>query len=256
MDVPILAYHKVSNKLEWGINSVPIKSFQNQIEYLYYNNYFSISLLDFINNTHKFFNNRKPVIITFDDADGSVYENAFPILKKYGFTASLFIISNYVGKKNTWDVNLGGMYSQHLGWDQILHLSNEGWEVGSHTANHPDLLKLSSCEVLSELQLSREKISIKIDQPVNFISYPFNRFDKRIVSLVKQSGYLGGCALFVNRKRTGFSEKFKMKRYGVYSIDGINSIKQKLKDSPYEHLKQGVISFCSRGTIWYNRLRN
>ncbi len=254
MHVPILAYHKVDNRIELGINSVPVSAFKSHIHYLQMNNYYSISLYDYVTGNYEQNHKRHPVIITFDDADESVYHHAFPILESSGFSASLFVISDYVGKTNSWDYKFLNKKSWHMNWNQLRELANNGWEIGSHTASHRDLTRLSSSELHREVATSKEVISEKISKSVCFISYPFNRFNVKVLNQVKRSGYSGGCALFVSKKMIGLSGNFNLKRYGVYSIDGKRNIKQKLNNSRFEHVKQGVISFCSRGTIWYNQI--
>ncbi len=255
MNIPILAYHKINDKLEWGINTVPIQNFKNQIKYLFENNYYSISLKDYLNKNYEVEWNRKPVIITFDDSDESIYKHAYPILKKYNFTGTIFIISNFVGKNNSWDSNLGGIYSQHLNWKQIIFLSNQGWEIGSHTKNHPDLRLLPDEHVLNELKDSKTLLETRIGKSVDFLSYPFNRFDERIISFAQKCGYKGGCALNSRHKFAGSISQFFIQRCGVYSIDTLKAYKRKLSNSWIELAKQRIISFFSIGTIYYNQIK-
>ena len=255
MDVPILAYHKVSNQFEWGINTVSIRFFQSQMQYLSDNHYYPISLEQYCNGDFQGESKYHPIIITFDDADESVYHHAFPILRNYGFTATLFVISGYVGKINSWDANLGGISSRHLSWEQIRQLANEGWEIGSHTVKHRDLLGVSIDEVKNELQFSKEIIEQNVDRPVQFISYPFNRFDRQIILEAQRIGYRGGCAMSLNKIMNGAPRKFIIQRHGVYSIDSLSWFKKKLSNSKIEQIKQRIISFASIGTILYNRYR-
>jgi len=253
--VPKLAYHKVGNKFEWGLNTIPIRVFERQVKYLSENNYYTISLNQYLNHDFKINHQHRPIIITFDDADESVYYNAFPILKTYGFKATLFVISDFVGKENSWDANLGGIYSKHLEWEQIKKLSNDGWEIGSHTATHRDLLGLSKCEAEQEINLSKEMIAEKVGKPIHFLSYPFNRFDDTIIALAQHADYRGGCTLSSNKRLNGSPKQFNIQRYGVYSIDTLYWFKKKLSESKIEQLKQRIISFASMGTILYKRYR-
>lgn len=255
MYVPILAYHKVSNNFEWGINNVSIQAFESHIKFLNQNNYYSISLAQYCTGKYQLNSGQHPVIITFDDADESVFQHAFPILESHNYTATVFVISDYVGKLNSWDTNLGGIQSRHLCWDQIIKLSSEGWEIGSHTTTHRDLVCLSSKEIKNELQKSKEVITKKLDKPVNYLSYPFNRFNERIISFAQCIGYSGGCALSVNRNLRGLNSKFNIQRYGVYAIDTLYCFKRKLLNSKIEQIKQRIICFASRGTILYKRLK-
>jgi peptidoglycan/xylan/chitin deacetylase (PgdA/CDA1 family) len=253
--VPILAYHKVSDQFEWGINTVSIRSFESQMKYLSENHYYAISLEQYCDGDFQVKSKYHPVIITFDDADESVYHHAFTILRHYGFTATLFVISGYVGKINSWDANLGGISLKHLSWEEIRQLTNEGWEIGSHTATHRDLLGLSIDEVTKELQSSKEIIENNVERPIRFVSYPFNRFDSRITLVAQRIGYRGGCALSLNNNMNGAPKQFIMQRHGVYSIDSLSWFKKKLSNSKIEQIKQRIISFASRGTILYNRFR-
>jgi len=254
--VPILAYHKISDQFEWGINTVSIRSFEKQIKYLSENHYYTISLEQYLNNDFQIHSKRHPVVITFDDADESVYHHALPVLKRYRFTATTFVISNYVGKLNTWDANLGGIYSRQLKWEQIKELLNSSWEIGSHTATHRDLLGLSIKEIESELRCSKEIIEQNMNRPIQFIAYPFNRFNKQIILEAERIGYRGGVALSQRKRMNGAPRQFIIQRHGVYSIDSLSRFKQKLINSKIEQLKQRIISFASRGTILYNRYRN
>lgn len=239
-----------------GINSVPVNAFKKQMSYLLEHHYYSISLYDHLFQGVNTDNKRRPIVITFDDADESVYTNAFPILSEVGFTATIFVISDFVGRLNTWDYSLGQKKSRHMTWEHLQELSRKGWEVASHTATHRDLTRLTKHEVLHEVISSKEMIATKISKPVHFISYPFNRYNARVVDCVKRAGYSGGCVLTRRNNIESMHHNYTLRRHGVYAIDGIRSLKQKLNDSSLEHLKQAIISYCSRGTIWYNQLRN
>jgi peptidoglycan/xylan/chitin deacetylase (PgdA/CDA1 family) len=253
LEVPILAYHKISDQFEWGINNVPIRSFENQIKYLAENHFYTISLEQYLCDEFSANSERHPVIITFDDADESVLHHAFPILYAYRFTATLFVISNYVGKLNSWDANLGGIYSRHLGWEEIKELAEVGWEIGSHTATHRDLRGLSDNELNLELQFSKELIERNVQKPIRFLSYPFGRFDYRVCLTAQQLGYSGGCGLSVSQY--GIPAAFNIRRHGVYLIDTLFWFKRKLSNSKIEQLKQRIISFGSKGTVFYQKYR-
>ncbi|MDZ7332029.1 MAG: polysaccharide deacetylase family protein [candidate division KSB1 bacterium] len=254
MNVPILAYHKVSDRFEWSINSVSPRAFKSQIQFLVDHHFYTISLEQYFDSSIEVGPTRRPIIITFDDSDESVLLHAFPIMQAAGFQATLFIVSGYVGHWNRWDANLGGIYSRHLSWDQIKLLVQAGWEVGSHTVSHPDLVSLSNKELQNELKGSREVIESKLNQRVRFISYPFNRFDRRVIDVAQQAGYCGACALWVSQRWNDLPWQFRVPRLGVYRIDSLSWFKKKLAASWMERFKQRLISLASHGTIWYKRL--
>jgi peptidoglycan/xylan/chitin deacetylase (PgdA/CDA1 family) len=106
-------------------------------------------------------NNKKVVILNFDDAFESQYANAKPILDKYGYKATYYVVCNYIGN------------SGRLTWEDITALSNEGHDIGSHTMNHADLSKTSKKETEFEIGDSKQCL---LDHGINTTSfaYPFN----------------------------------------------------------------------------------
>jgi peptidoglycan/xylan/chitin deacetylase (PgdA/CDA1 family) len=106
-------------------------------------------------------NNNKVVILNFDDAYESQYTNAKPILDKYGYKATYYIVCNYVGN------------SGRLTWEDITALKNEGYDIASHTMNHADLTKTSKKETEFEVGGSKQCL---LDHGINTTSfaYPFN----------------------------------------------------------------------------------
>ena len=106
-------------------------------------------------------NNNKVVILNFDDAYESQYTNAKPILDKYGYKATYYIVCNYVGN------------SGRLTWEDITALKNEGYDIASHTMNHADLTKTSKKETEFEVGGSKQCL---LDHGINTSSfaYPFN----------------------------------------------------------------------------------
>ncbi len=128
--VPILCYHRFAPSCDSPL-CMPSEIFEQQVRYLKENGYRVIgpeALVEFLDY-------RKPipknaVIISVDDGYRSTYDVAYPILKKYGFTATLFIYIDYVGVSR-----------QAITWDQLRELKREGFTIGSHSIAHSDLSK-------------------------------------------------------------------------------------------------------------------
>lgn len=125
----------------------------------------SVPTSDSINNAN---NNNKAVILTFDDGYKSQYTNAKPILDKYGYKASFYIVCNNVG---------GGEGLVHpnvkMTWEDIIALYNEGHDIGSHTMSHDDLDALSERGIEYEVGGSKECLFDQGINPTSF-SYPTN----------------------------------------------------------------------------------
>ena len=154
--LPILAYHKIGTQKELGIPWITPSLFEKQIAFLHSEKYQAISPNDL---TEAIFGTKplpkKPVMITFDDGYDSFYTHAFPILKRYGFTATIFMLTGYVGKWNFWDARLGWKRFKHLSKEQIIDLSMEGFTFGSHGLNHLFLTIQPHKTIQTELQTSK-----------------------------------------------------------------------------------------------------
>jgi len=123
-----------------------------------------------------------PLVLTFDDNGKGIFENAFPLLRRYGFAATLFVHTNFVGKTTS---------KRHNTWDDLRAMERSGLvEVQSLTANHPeDLRALSDDDVLHELHLSKYSLEHRLGKPVYAVAYPYDNYDARVTRLAAESGY-------------------------------------------------------------------
>lgn len=183
-EIPILAYHTVKNffygssQKDYSFNVTPAM-FAKQMKYLKDNGYAAISTENVVN----YFEENvplpeKPVVITFDDGWESQYENALPVLKKYGFIATFFITTDDIGEKD------------FLSWEQVKKLTAMGMEIGSHTESHPMLTDSSEEELRRELSGSKSIIEENIGSEVRVLAYPYGLYDAHIISMAKDAGYL------------------------------------------------------------------
>jgi peptidoglycan/xylan/chitin deacetylase (PgdA/CDA1 family) len=154
-------------------------------------------------------------MISVDDGYRSVYNVAYPILKKYGFTATLFIYIDYVG-----------VSSQAITWNQLRELKQEGFYIGSHSVAHSDLSKQKKDEngnaylarLKKEIFRSKQIIDQKLDQDTLIFSYPFGRRNETVVSLSRQAGYKIGVT--VDRgSNPFFTNPFLVKRDQILKRD-------------------------------------
>lgn len=184
--VPILMYHYVSvpppdaDKYRLDLSVTPA-NFEAQVEYLAIEGYRSIRLSDLadhlLNGTPL---PPKPIILTFDDGYSDMYQNVLPILKNYGFTATFFIVTDFIDNKNP----------AYLTWDQVKELANAGMEIGSHTLNHPDLSGKSRAFQSNQILGSKTIIESRLGIPVKSFSYPSTQYDSTTLDLLRSAGYL------------------------------------------------------------------
>lgn len=176
--VPILMYHYIRNaegESELGKNlSVSPKNFDLQMKYLKDDNYQSLVLSEIADPARKtlsqiYYQNKKPLVLTFDDGYEDAYTAVFPVLKKHQFAGTFFPISNYTGKEG-----------RLKDW-QIAKMKEAGMEFGSHTLTHPDLTKISVEEAREQIFSSRGEVQT--------FCYPAGKYNSEIIELVQEAGY-------------------------------------------------------------------
>lgn len=186
LKVPILLYHYIGNNpnpqdTQRNVLSVSPDQFDKQMKYLQDNGY-STSTLDTLYAALKKQATLPPksVILTFDDGYVDFYVNAYPILKKYNFHATVFIPTGMMNQ---------GFY---LGWFQIKEMHSSGLiHFGSHSVHHSHLPSLSSDVALIELSQSKTVLQDMLGVPINFMAYPYGATNFEVTELVKKTGYVG-----------------------------------------------------------------
>jgi peptidoglycan/xylan/chitin deacetylase (PgdA/CDA1 family) len=270
--LPILAYHKVDLKKELGITSISPKKFERQINFLKQNGYISISPLSLLNQINPpllsegvspirpYKREERYVLITFDDGYEGVYEYAYPILKRYGWTATIFLTTGYIGSYNKWDASPGPRF-KHLNWQQIKAMSDNGICFGSHGINHLFLTKHSDETIRYELETSKKIIEDKLGKPVLFFSYPYNNYNKRLIELVSETGYKLAFSLKPEILSADyFTCPYELPRFAIYCIDGMKAFKAKIGESNgslihIQKLKNQLINRCSYAGVIFEKFR-
>jgi len=189
--VPILLYHDLESpdfpnekkNLATRNTVVNAHDFEDQLEYLSKNGYKTLSIEEYFNYRYnKKSIASKSIIITFDDGHFSNYYIAFPILQKYGFSATFFIVSDKVDSKN------------HLRLEQINKMVDEGMEIGSHGLTHTYLPLMSNEEIEYELRQSKENLENIIKHPVDYFAFPGGHYNQHVLKLLSLCGYNGACS--------------------------------------------------------------
>ncbi len=188
--VPVLAYHSIDGS--GSLVSISPAQFEWQMHYLLRKGFKSISLREYVQcNLLQKPAPYKSFVLTFDDGYKNNYEIAFPILKKLGFTATIFVVTGLIGKTSSSIKHENVPISPLLDWDEIIEMKKYGIDIQSHTKNHPDLTSLSMKGIKEEITGSKKEIEERLGNRVELFCYPYGRLDKRIVEVLKQSGFKG-----------------------------------------------------------------
>ncbi len=130
---------------------------------------------------------RRPIILTFDDGYRSTYEIAWPLLQRHGSTATVFLVSDLIGKTNAWDAD--EIQEPLLGPAEIAEMRAGHIEFGSHTKTHAALTTLPLPRAQAELRDSRTALERLVGDPVRVLCYPYGKHNPAVRTLAREAGY-------------------------------------------------------------------
>ncbi len=221
---PILAYHQITwdrPQKDIGSLAVSLGQFEQQMHYLHEHQYSCLPLTRLLQSPeNKRTQPKKSFVLTFDDGYEDFFTQAYPILRRYGFTATIFLVVDQVGKLSNWEGECG---SSLLTWEQIKTLQNDGISFGSHTCSHRRLQLLPQKHIWDELNVSKEKLEAKLGQEVLFLCYPYGDSNIEIQRMAMTVGYKGACG--VNR---GKNNPFNLWRCLCRADDSLRTFISKL----------------------------
>lgn len=209
VEVPILLYHHVEGDVSYSRYNVSIPDFQTQMQTLYDWGYTAIpisSLLEVLIHGGEL--PEKPIVITFDDGNRNIYENAFPIMQEYGYPGVFYIVANRLHS----GTNIAQV-------PELKEMVAAGWEIGSHSYTHTDLT-LDHSIVQYEIQQSKLDIEDALGIKVLTFAYPFGTIDPYLAQKVNDYGYRAGMGLGTSWTHT-WGTLFYLNRieiYGNYTI--------------------------------------
>jgi peptidoglycan/xylan/chitin deacetylase (PgdA/CDA1 family) len=194
--IPVLMYHRVVAKepihSRHGI-WVPVQSFEQNLVSLKQRGFSPITFKQVqLFLTGEFTMPKKPVILTFDDGYEDNYTHAFPALKKFGFPAVIFLVTDSARRTNFWDVDEPPV--PLMSPEQIREMSAEGIEFGSHTVTHPALPLCSPEQSRVELTESKQMLEQLTGKEIISLAYPYGAVNDTIKSIAVETGYKFGIA--------------------------------------------------------------
>ena len=190
-NIPILYYHFVKNpNKETRIKGLFTNKthFEWQLKRLIKSGFTFITFEDIV--LKKYDLTKRNLILTFDDGCESLYLNAFPLLKKYGIRAVIYIVAGSIGAKNiVWEMNENKDPLNILSKEQMLEMKTYGIEFGSHLCNHIHLPELTLNSIKDELTESKKILENELGINVYSVAYPFGSYNDNVLSLAKEAGY-------------------------------------------------------------------
>ncbi len=179
-ETPVLMYHYIDEPVKASSVYVKPDSFERQMEFLRLHRYHVVPLEKLVEDLKA---GRKippkTVSITFDDGTIDNFTHAFPVLRKMGFPATIFMITSNIGRPG-W-----------LSEEDLKILDDAGMTIGSHTVNHAFLPELSPEKIRHELIESKKRLEVILGHEVKLFSYPAGGVTPAIEQAVKDAGYTG-----------------------------------------------------------------
>jgi peptidoglycan/xylan/chitin deacetylase (PgdA/CDA1 family) len=183
--IPILLYHHIGySEIKDNPYYVSPEQFEQQMFLLYAWGYKTVTVQQIANAILSGAElPYKPIALTFDDGNDNTYSRAYPMMQKYNFTGTAYIVYNYV------DI------PRYMNKAQIRELYEAGWEIGSHGISHVNLTQRIDRQE-DEIVESKRKLQILLDDiPINTFAYPFGAYDELSLHYLDFAGYIAAVGL-------------------------------------------------------------
>jgi len=249
--VPILMYHGVREGTSavhpyYETSTSPL-IFAGHMNYLHAKGYKVLDLGAAICSMGSGTTNEKRAVITFDDGYRDFYRNAYPTLKKFGFTATVFLPTGFISEPRTTSQG-----KEYMTWSEVRELAAEGIRFGSHTVTHPQLTNLSEQSVQKELHDSKKTIEDELGSAVTSFAYPFAfpqsdaAFVRSLRNLLETEGYEDGVCTAIGTA-SNEDDRLFLPRLPVNSYDDLSLFQAKL-EAGYDWLRgpQNLSSMAKR----------
>jgi peptidoglycan/xylan/chitin deacetylase (PgdA/CDA1 family) len=204
-----------------SVVSTSPSTFKKQMEFLWQSGYRTISLseiADSIFNKASF--PEKSLAITFDDGYKNNYTEAFPVLKRFGFNATIFLVFDYCGKLNDWPGHSSAIERRPLlSWSEIHEMHKYGIEFGAHTLTHPDLTQIPLQQAEREIILCKNRLQDRLGMEVNTFAYPYGRYNSGILEIIR-GAFRVACSTKLGNAELQ-CDPFLLKRIDMYYLTSL-----------------------------------
>ena len=176
-----VSLHDIAGDLHDNITT-PIEVFRKFCEDIHHVGLSLCSMRDYMaldNNDRK-----RHIVCTFVDGYVGILRNAMPIMQQFGFTATVFVCTDYIGQPNDWNYK-DKKRRLHMSFEELTELKEHGWEIGSHGVTHRSLLRLNDEDIIHELSDSKRILEERLGSIISY-AYPYGDYSNYIMKLVKK----------------------------------------------------------------------
>jgi glycosyltransferase involved in cell wall biosynthesis len=217
---PILMYHSIAERgVRAGRFVCPVRRFERQMRWLKLRGYKVVDLEELVSWLREYrLPPAKAIVLTFDDGYVDNRELAAPILERFGFPATFFLVSAPESENLRGDGRFSGRALMKPGEAKVL--LGGVISLGAHTRTHPDLTALAPAKVEAEVVGSRVELEQALAVAITIFAYPYGRTNPEIKDVVRKAGYVAACGIRSGRNRLAV-DQFDLKRLEVRGTDSL-----------------------------------
>lgn len=130
------------------------------------------------------------VVITLDDGYADNLDAALPVLQRFGFSATTYVVSGVIGRYNVWDAERLGIRKPLMSLAQLRRWNAAGMEIGAHTRTHPRLTACIDVQLHNEIYGCKADLEDRLGYAVTQFCYPYGDVDERVVAVTREAGYV------------------------------------------------------------------
>lgn len=201
--------------------------FEEQVAYLVKAGYTSVhmdAVYDYL--AHGASIAQKPVVITFDDGYRDNLEKAYPVLKRYGMCATIFLPTGHLGFSNRWNAAAGGKQRAIMTREEVRTAAKDPMlSFQAHTCTHPKLTQIPIEQARAELMRSRDVIEDLLGKACHHFAYPYGDFNQAVRDAAEEAGFHTACTVRWGHIRQG-DDRFTLYRIGVGNKDTLSDFKR------------------------------
>ena len=211
--IRILCYHAINDAKPDYMNVTP-GAFAEQMAWLHGEGYRTVGLDSLFGASTA--GRDRAIILTFDDGYADNYEQAFPVMRRYGFTGTIFCVSSRVGQP------------LYLSPAQIHEMQQAGFAFGSHTVSHPRLPQLPAADKRREFTESRKALEQLTGREVPWFCYPYGMYDAECFGLLAEAGYKGAVCNAPGANHPGsIPDPYALRRTEIGGFDTLEDFRLK-----------------------------
>jgi peptidoglycan/xylan/chitin deacetylase (PgdA/CDA1 family) len=199
---PILMYHSISRHAtpKFKPFTVSPELFAEHMACLHQHAYTPITVTQFVEARAQGASvssalPERPVVLTFDDGFADFFTEALPVLKQYGFTATLYVLTEFINGTSRWLQHEGEATRPMLTWDQLTEISKCSIEIGAHSLSHRQLNTLLPAMAREEIVHCKRLLEHHLGREVSTFAYPFGYHSATLRQLVREAGYTSACTV-------------------------------------------------------------